>query len=273
MKRYIVSKIDLFDTFIFADIFDEEKYQIITDNEILDNLILMAVKLFKESNPQFKNWEKWLSEADNSGYEIEITRDYVSIFRCSLLLLDPIIEQSLELAIKWHGGNNRKTGSDTDMVHLFQVANILRLEDRSKPDKHLIAAALCHDLLEDTECTEKEILEASGKEVLQIVKACSNDPKLEKKEDWEDKKIKYVDSVKSGGKKSMLVSLADKIANAQSLIELHKEIGDRIWNNFNRGKEKKLWFEKMVYKMLKKNLGEHHLLVEYKDLIQQIEKL
>lgn len=273
MKKYILTKIDLLDAFIFADIFDEEKYQIITENENIDELIPIAINEFKKANSQFNSWKEWVTDAEDGGYEIEIMRDRLVIFKGSILLLDPIIEKSIFLSLKWHRGSKRKTGDDTDMVHLLQAANILRLQNRSEPDKDLIASALCHDLLEDTKCTENEILEASGKEVLRIVKACSNDSGSADNIDWEKKKIKYVNSVKNGGEKAMLISLADKIANARSLIELHKNIGDKIWNDFNRGKDKKLWFEKMVYKMFDENLKSRGLLTEYESLIQKMQKL
>ena len=273
MKKYIFTKIDLLDTYIFADIFDDEKYEVIDESDELDPYIFTTINEFKKINPQFKNWNEWTKEAENKGYEIEITRNFSSIFRVSLILVDPIVEQSILLALKWHQGNKRKTGNDTDMVHLLQVASILRRIDRANPDKILIASALCHDLLEDTDCTEDEIKNIAGKEVLQIVKACSNDSSLREKEDWEEKKKRYVDSVEKGGKKAILVSLADKVANANSLIELHSEIGDKIWDYFNRGKEKKIWFEKLAYDMFEKNLKNNSLLGEYKKLIEKIEKL
>lgn len=273
MKNYILTKIDLLDTFVFADVFDEEKYQIVSESDQVDNLIPIAIKQFKEVNLQFKNWSEWTDDAEDGGYEFEILRNYSSIFRGSVLLLDLVIEKSIELAMKWHAGRARKAGSDTDMVHLLQVSNIIRLLDRANPDKELIASAFCHDLLEDTECPEGEILSACGTEVLQIVKACSNDPALQSHKDWEAKKKKYIESVENGGEKAMLVSLADKIANARVLLELHEEVGDEIWKNFNRGKEKKLWFEKSVFEMLQRHLKDHPLLNEYRGMIEKLEKI
>lgn len=273
MASYILTKIDLLDTYIFADIFEEEKYQVIASDKKVDDLILVAMEQFKKYNPQFNDWKDWTEKAEDSGYEMEITRDYLSIFRASILLLDPIIEKTLLLALKWHKDKKRKTGNDTDMVHLLQVANILRLQDRKNPNKYLIASAFCHDLLEDTKCAEEEILKAGGSEVLRIVKPCSNDSSLESKSDWEKKKIKYRDSVKAGGKMAMLVSLADKIANARSLIELYKEKGNDVWKYFNRGKDKKIWFEEMMLKMFDENIGKNNMLGEYRDLISEIKHL
>jgi len=271
MKKFVLRKIDLLDTYIFADIFDDEKYQIITDSSNINDLILIALNLFKKENPQFNDWNDWIKEAENKGYEVDILRNFYSIFKTSLILLDPIIEQSLKLALKWHKDNKRKTGTDTDVVHLLQVANILRLQNRSNPDKYLIASAFCHDLLEDTKCSEKELEKVAGKKVLKIVKACTNDPKFKNKKDWEQKKVKYIKSVKEGGENAMLVSLADKVSNAKSLIEVHQKIGNKIWKSFNRGKEKKLWFEKRIYNMFEKNLKNRQLLKTYKQLINEID--
>lgn len=273
MTNYTLIKIDLLDAFIFADIFDEEKYQIVSKSDHVDSLIPVAIQRFKESNPQFKNWEEWMGGAEDGGYEFEILREYSSIFRVSILLIDPIVENALRLAMKWHSGHIRKAGSDTDMTHLLQVSNSIRLIDRVNPDKYLITSAFCHDLLEDTECTEDEILDVCGAEVLRIVKACSNDKELKDKKQWEDKKAKYIKTVEAGGEKAMLISLADKIANLKTLIELHKERGEIIWSSFNRGKEQKLWFEKSVLDMLKKHINNNQWIKEYEDLIHQMEIL
>lgn len=273
MANYVLAKIDLLNSSVFADTFDKEKYQIVASAEKVDDLIPIAISQFKKYNSQFNNWKDWKEEAKNGGCEIEIRRDYIPIFRASVLLLDPIIEKTLLLALRWHKDRRRKAGNDTDMVHLLQVANILRLQDRENPNKYLIASAFCHDLLEDTRCSEKEILDAGGSEVLRIVKACSNDSSLGSKTDWERKKIKYRDSVEAGGKMAMLLSLADKIANARSLIELYKEKGNDIWKSFNRGKDKKIWFEEMMFKMFDENIGKTNMLNEYRDLISKMKNL
>jgi len=94
----------------------------------------------------------------------------------------------------------------------------------------------------------------------------SNDDSL----DWEAKKQKYIETVEAGGKKVMTVSLADKIVNMRSLLEIYRKDGEAIWERFNRGKAAKLWFENSVLEMLQKNL-DHPLVEVYAGLINELE--
>lgn len=274
MALYRAYKIDLFDSLIFADIFeDDEKYKFIAESDDLESLLEFSVKEFHNANPKISNWQEWCEKAENGGWEVEIHRDKSPIFRASLLLVDPIVKNAAELALKWHRGVIRKAGGEQYIGHILAVTNILRLDNRVNPDKDLVVAGFCHDLLEDTECSEGEIESLCGAEVLRIVKACSNDKNLEGSKNWEDKKRKYIESVELGGDKAMLVSLADKIANLRALLELHQKVGDGIWSNFNRGKEQKIWFERSVLDMLRKHLSGHKLVEEYEILICKMESL
>ena len=135
-----------------------------------------------------------------------------------------------------------------------------------------MTAAFCHDLLEDTKCTEAEIKEKCGREVLRIVKAVSNDESLSDKKDWEKKKAKYVQTVRAGGEKAIAVSVMDKICNLQSFFDQYEKEGPSLWKKFNRGKDKKVWFEKEVIKMAKKNWN-HQLLSTLEELVDMLEKL
>ncbi len=269
----VLVQIDVSDTFIFADIFDEERYKIIRESDVVDNLILPSLEHFRALNPKIKTWKEWVENAEDGGYEVEIIYKNSSLWRASIALLGEGIENALRLSLKYHGGRERKSGVDTDMTHLLDVAFLLYTQDRFHPDPEMIAAALCHDLLEDTLCKEGEIKSAVGEEALRIVLACSHDKSLEGDSDWEKRKKKYVSSVEGGGEKAMLVSLADKVANARSLLALYQLKGVEMWNCFNRGKEKKIWFENEMYVMFKRYLAGHPLLEEYRKLIQEIEKL
>ncbi len=155
------------------------------------------------------------------------------------------------------------------MVHIMQISRLLY---RAGFEADIIAAGLCHDLLEDTKCSGKEIKDACGAEILRIVRAVSNDKRLEDLKDWEKKKEGYVGSVRAGGEKAIAVSIADKIVNLEALFRIYAKDGDAIWSRFNRGRDKKLWFEKLVLKMAKENWN--HLLVEqYEKLLGEFERV
>jgi len=264
---YKLVKIDLLDAYIYADVFDDQAYTLIKEDENLEELLAIGIDGFKYINPTFKNYKDWGERAEDGAHEIEIfNEEYKSLFRGSMMLLSPRVEIALRMAFKYHGGQIRKGDDKQYIIHILEISRLLFSRGGTEVDWEIIAASLCHDLLEDTDCPESEIEEWCGPEVLRIVKAVTNDENL----DWEAKKSKYIETVKAGGEKAMIVCLADKIVNLKALLEIYEKEGEKVWTRFNRGKEKKLWFESSVLEMLKENL-EHPLMESYEKLIKELE--
>ena len=180
-----------------------------------------------------------------------------------------LIDNAIGLILKWHAGQIRKGDGSLYIIHPVAVATILAKNGFSD---ETVSAGFCHDLLEDTQCPEKEIVDVCGEKVLEIVKAVTNDGQLSDEKDWEKKKLKYIDSVRNGPGEAKAVCVADKIHNLQSLLTAYKIQGPKIWSKFNRGKQQKVWFEKLVLKMLKSS-WKHPLISEYQKLISAEELL
>jgi hypothetical protein len=89
---------------------------------------------------------------------------------------------------------------------------------------------------------------------------------------WEERKEGYVRSVLAGGEFVWAVSVADKIHNAGDLIEFHAAAGLDVWKVFNRGKEKKIWFETLLHTELSK-VWQHPLLDTYAEKISELKNL
>ncbi len=254
-------KIDLLDTFIYADVFEDDVYTSLSQTDNLENLLQFAINEFKSENTDYKTFKEWRKNAENGGYEMEIFKDNSSLFRGSMILVSPIIENALNLALKYHSGVKRKGDGLPYLIHILDISALLYNKGREIDiDPNILCASICHDLLEDTACSEKEIETNCNKEVLNIVKAVSADDSIK---DWKTKKKQYIESVRDGGAKAQIVCCADKIVNLNSLIEQHKIDGDVIWKKFNKGKETKKWFEYSVLSMLKEenNIPDH--LIEY----------
>jgi (p)ppGpp synthase/HD superfamily hydrolase len=196
-------------------------------------------------------------------------QDPKEIFRGSFQLLSKEVKNSISLALFFHDKQIRKGDGHPYLEHPLDVAHFLW---RNKFSPEIIASGYCHDLLEDTKCPEHTIKEHCNDEVLRIVKAVSNDESLSDKKDWELKKSKYIKSVEKGGEKAIAVCIADKICNLYSFFKQYKIDGPQLWNKFNRGKDKKVWFENEVLKMAKNN-WKHPILNTFEDLIQKLEQL
>lgn len=176
-----------------------------------------------------------------------------------------IIEKADRIAEEAHRGQVRKTDDSPYINHPRAVAEIVKGYGFSDVT---IAAALVHDVLEDTAVSEVELRSELGDEVVDIVTAVSENKDLE----WEERKKQYVDAVVAAGESVWAVSVADKIHNAQSVIAYYSEVGDAIWGMFNRGKDKKLWFENLLLSKLK-TVWIHPMLAEYEMLVKEMEGL
>lgn len=268
LPQYTLVKIDMLDSWPLATVFDDEKYTILDAGDDLEKMLDTAIGGFFVENSKIKSYKQWLDTAEDGAYDFALLAGAKEIFRVSTMLLSQEVFNAVFLMKKYHGGQKRKGDDHPYIEHPLEVAHLLWM---GKFDSDVVAAGYSHDLLEDTDCQEDEIEKACGLEVFRIVTAVSNDDDLSDKKDWEKKKEKYIETVRLGGEKAIAVSIADKIANLHSFFGQYEKEGPSIWKKFNRGKEKKLWFEKEVLKMAKKN-WKHPLLLELERLVDHLEK-
>jgi guanosine-3',5'-bis(diphosphate) 3'-pyrophosphohydrolase len=176
-----------------------------------------------------------------------------------------LYEKALKTAIDAHAGQVRKHDHSPYVAHPIMVARML--EKAGFPEV-VVAAALTHDVLEDTSVTEEDLRNKLGNQVVDIVVAVSEEKALP----WEERKAAYVKQVVEANESVWAVSVADKIHNAADFIQFHAAAGPDAWKVFNRGKDKKIWFENLLYAELK-NVWTHPLMDEYARLIIELEQL
>jgi len=176
-----------------------------------------------------------------------------------------LVEKAARVATVAHSGQVRKSDSSPYVVHPFMCAVKLLKYGCSE---EVVAAALVHDVLEDTEMSESELREVLGDSVVDMVVCLSEKKDLL----WEERKKGYVEMVRSASEEVKLVSLADKVHNMESVLFTHEKKGEAIWDAFNRGKEQKLWFEELCLQMFKDTL-DHPLVGEYEKLVERMRDL
>lgn len=147
-------------------------------------------------------------------------------------------EKALCLANKLHRDQSRKGTSIPYITHLMAVAAIVG-ESGGTEDE--VIAALLHDAIEDTDATYKTLVERFNKPVADIVRACS-DTEVTPKPAWEKRKKDYIAHILGAPESVRLVSAADKLANARSVLADLRELGDTLWDRFNGGKDGTLWY-------------------------------
>ncbi len=137
-----------------------------------------------------------------------------------------------------HGDQVRKGTSVPYVSHLFGVAALV-LEGGG--DEDLAIAGLLHDVLEDTSVTVEQVAEAFGPRVAAVVIGCSDTlerpkpPVLERKE-------RYLEHLEQADADTLLVSLADKLHNARTLLLDVRTEGPTVFKRFKLGRDLSLWY-------------------------------
>ena len=104
-------------------------------------------------------------------------------------------------------------------------------------DPEILAAALLHDTLEDTETTPEELEDEFGKKVCEYVLDVTDDKTLPK----DERKRRQIEHAKKISKGAALIKLGDKISNVTDVINNPPEDWD-----INRRKEYLDWAEKVI---------------------------
>jgi (p)ppGpp synthase/HD superfamily hydrolase len=164
---------------------------------------------------------------------------------------------AFEMARDVHNGQLLKGSQLPYLLHLLDACSIAL---RHGADEDLAIAALLHDVVEDGggEAKADEIGAAFGERVKQIVVDCS-DSLVEDSEDkkpWWDRKIQYLDHLHVASEDTAMVSTADKLSNARSIVVDVAEHGDEFWTRFKTGRVGSLWYYRRIAEVLPGRLPE-----------------
>lgn len=130
-----------------------------------------------------------------------------------------IIERAEAVAKHKHEGQYRKgPNKEPYFVHPKRVAEIIK---KYQPkNKHLIAAALLHDTVEDTDLTLKEIKAMFGVLIADLVEELTSD---EEKIKTQGKANYLKEKMSNMTKEALLIKLADRLDNVSDLTEMPKD--------------------------------------------------
>ena len=143
-------------------------------------------------------------------------------------------EQALVLAHQLHANQVRKGTTIPYIGHLLAVTAIV-IENGGSEDEAI--AALLHDAVEDQggATTREEIRQRFGENVAVIVDGLS-DTDQTPKPPWRARKEAYIAHLSEASSSVLLVSLADKIHNAGSILRDLRNEGVSVWSRFKGGR-------------------------------------
>jgi len=179
-------------------------------------------------------------------------------------------DEALQLAADLHRKQFRKGTGTPYMAHLLGVASLV-LEDGGDEDQAI--AALLHDAAEDQGGRKilKEISTRFGDRVAAIVDGCTDTYEIPKPA-WRRRKEDYLEHLRTVPSSVRLVSLADKLQNARSILTDLNRSGEKVWLRFNGGKEGTLWYYRSLVKVFQE-LDTSILVDELSQVVKSIEQI
>lgn len=183
-------------------------------------------------------------------------------------MLTPRFNQALVYASELHQAQKRKGSEVPYIAHLLAVAGIV-LEHGGDEDEAI--AALLHDAIEDQggAAAREEIRRRFGDRVTGIIDGCT-DAETIPKPPWRQRKEAYVAHVALADESVRLVSAADKLHNARSILADYRRIGDALWQRFNGRKEGTLWYYRALVDAFKAH-GPSPLVEELERTVSELE--
>jgi (p)ppGpp synthase/HD superfamily hydrolase len=127
------------------------------------------------------------------------------------------VARAAEFALRYHGDQTRPTGAPY-AEHLLEALEVL-VRGAGVTDPDILQAAVLHDVVEDTPCTIDDVRGAFGDRVADMVGWVT---KPEPAEGADRKAVKeaYLSRLEDAPDDAVLVKLADRVSNVQTLRNL-----------------------------------------------------
>ncbi len=184
------------------------------------------------------------------------------------------LTEAFSYAAERHSTQERKGTLIPYISHLMQVAGLVM---EAGGDGEQTIAALLHDAIEDAPGGEadqvrSEIRDRFGDRVLAIVEGCS-DADVQPKPPWRKRKEDYLQHLPEASQDVLLISAADKLHNARSILTDLKEHGAVLWERFTGEKNGTLWYYRALVEAYRTAGGNRRLVDEFELVVEDIERL
>ena len=150
-----------------------------------------------------------------------------------------LFDRAAKFAIDAHRGAERKGKGYPYILHPMEAAGIVA---SISTDPELLAAAMLHDTVEDTDVTIEQIRCEFGDRVASLVHFETSP--LPHGAPWRDRKQAQADQIAAAPHDSKIVALGDKLSNLRTIVADYRQIGDALWQRFRapNGKEDIVWY-------------------------------
>ena len=181
-----------------------------------------------------------------------------------------IFDDAIKFAVDAHSGMTRRGCNSPYILHPMEVASIV---GTITDDAEVLAAAVLHDTVEDTDTTIEDIKKVFGERVAELVSSETENkrPDIPPSESWQIRKKESLEELENSSDIAVkILWLADKLSNMRSFYEIWKEKGDALWQDFNQSDPaKQAWYYRTVDKHVHE-LENYEAYKEYHRLVEAV---
>lgn len=180
---------------------------------------------------------------------------------------NPRIFAAVEFAARAHRGQTRKGTRVPYLLHPLRAGETLI---RLGCQNDLVIAAILHDTVEDTDTSFADICKKFGRNVMEIVKACTEP---NKDSPWEERKRHTLATLKNAPMKVLMVAAADKLDNARAMTLDYEELGEALWQRFKRPRIAQRWYYEGLAEVFRQRMKDGKSRALFGEFIRTVEKM
>jgi len=143
-----------------------------------------------------------------------------------------LLDRAIVFAVRAHAGTERRGKGFPYIVHPMEAVEIVATMTK---DQELLAAAVLHDTVEDTDTTVEQIRTEFGDRIASLV-ASESDVVVEgisEADSWHARKQAAIDRLARASHDAKIVALGDKLSNMRAIARDYAQQGDALWNLFH----------------------------------------
>ena len=143
-----------------------------------------------------------------------------------------LLDRAIIFAVKAHHNSERRGKGFPYIVHPMEAVEIVAT---ITSDQELLAAAVLHDTVEDTDVTLEDIRHEFGDHVASIVEAESdkNIEGVSETDTWMERKQAAIDRLRQAPLDAKIVAMGDKLSNMRAIYRDYMTKGDSLWQIFH----------------------------------------
>ena len=175
-------------------------------------------------------------------------------------------DKAAKFAIEAHRGTERRGKGYPYIIHPMEAASIVATITN---DPEMLAAAILHDVVEDTAVTLEQIREQFGDRVAELVQ--HETAPLDENMSWREKKTQQIRQLAEAPYDSKVVALGDKLSNMRGIALDYRKVGDEVWKLFHAPDSKSdvEWYYRSLAEAMPE-LSETHAYQEFIDSFEEV---